>query len=131
MTFDAPNANVTCTRRARSNTPTQALTLANDHAFVELAQGLAARVMREAPDDIAGRVEYVFRLCMGRQPNNRETERLAQFLREQLRQFAASPDDADLLAPEGRLNNATAADAAALTALSRVLMNLDEFITRE
>src|SRR5262249_54567751 len=48
-TLDAPDANVSCTRRVRSNTPLQALTLANDRGYFELAQGLAVRVLREIP----------------------------------------------------------------------------------
>ena len=47
-TFDAPGGVQTCTRRFRSNTPLQALTLLNDPAFVEIAQGLAARIVRRA-----------------------------------------------------------------------------------
>ncbi len=39
----------TCTRRIRSNTPLQALTLLNDSAFYEFAEGLAARILREEP----------------------------------------------------------------------------------
>src|SRR5439155_8601499 len=56
--FDAPDSTTTCTRRNRSNTPLQALTLLNDQAFFELAQGLAARVLREAPQSDLGRIRY-------------------------------------------------------------------------
>ena len=52
MTFDAPDSNATCTRRERSNTPLQALTLLNDPVFFECAQALGARedVVREEPE---------------------------------------------------------------------------------
>ena len=49
--FDAPDGFSTCTRRIRSNTPLQALTLLNDSAYVEFAQALAARLIKEAKTD--------------------------------------------------------------------------------
>ncbi len=75
-TFDAPDATNTCTRRARSNTPLQALTMANDRAFFELAQGLAARVLRESGDEDQSRIERAVRLCLVREPTAAESARL-------------------------------------------------------
>jgi hypothetical protein len=114
LVFDAPDAITTCTRRIRSNTPLQALTLLNDQAFVELAQGLASRLLKERPDD-RERLDYAFRLCLSRPPVSAERERLEQFLKQQLEELRGVPE----------------ASEAAWTAVSRVLMNLDEFITRE
>ena len=129
-TFDAPDANTSCTRRVRSNTPLQALTLANDPAFVEIAQGLASRVLREAPADNTGRITYAFRLCLARAPTDRELAVLKQFLLAQLSEFQAAPQQSARAAPKERLQGISASDAAAWTALARVLLNLDEFITR-
>ena len=109
-TFDAPDATLACTRRARSNTPLQALTLANDPAFFEMAQALASRVLREAPASDAARIEHAFRLCLSRPPEERELERLKEFLGKQRGFFD---------------------EARAWTALARVILNVDEFITRE
>jgi hypothetical protein len=112
VVFDAPNAAETCTRRVRSNTPLQALTLLNDEAFHELAQGLAARVLREIPANDEERLRAVFRLCLCREPSSRETERLRSFLAQQKQECG---EDA----------------RAVWTAVGRVVMNLDEFVTRE
>jgi hypothetical protein len=131
MTFDAPPGNTTCTRRVRSNTPLQALTLANDDAFVEIAAGLAARVMREAPTEPTLRARYAFRLCLGREPNEVETRRLVEFLRAQTERFQADAAAAQAVAPADRPADLPAHEAAACAALSRVLLNLDEFVTRE
>ena len=67
-TFDAPDATVACTRRPRSNTPLQALTLANDRAFFEIAQGFAARLLAEPAADDTARIRLAFRRCLAREP---------------------------------------------------------------
>src|SRR5262249_14319756 len=131
ITFDAPTGNVACTRRVRSNTPLQALTMANDLAFFEIAQGLAARVLRESPPSAEERVQYAFRLCLGRAPAEIERRRLVEFVQTQQSAFAAADADAAALAPGSRPEGTPVAEAAACTALARVLMNLDEFVTRE
>ncbi len=68
--FDAPEALSTCTRRNRSNTPLQALTLLNDQGFFEFAQALASRIVHESTADDGDRIVYAFRLCLGRQPSS-------------------------------------------------------------
>jgi mono/diheme cytochrome c family protein len=135
--FDAPDGTSTCTRRIRSNTPLQALTLLNDMAYLDLARGLAARLLREGPDDDHGRIVFGFRLCMGRQPTDSEAKRLAAYLQLQLTEFAAAPKDARALLVAGTPKgpslpaDADVARWAAWTCYARVLLNLDEFITRE
>ncbi|HVC98907.1 MAG TPA: DUF1553 domain-containing protein, partial [Pirellulales bacterium] len=132
MTFDTPDANTTCTRRVRSNTPLQALTLANDRVFVEAAQALASRVLREAPSVAdAERVHYAFRLCFAREPSAKEASRMGQLLELQRRAFNAAGADAASVAPADRPTETAPAESAAWTALARVLLNLDEFVTRE
>jgi mono/diheme cytochrome c family protein len=108
--FDAPDASTACTRRNRSNTPLQALTLLNDKGFYELARGLADRILKEGGPDDAGRIALAFRLCLARQPKPAEAQTLARLLHEQ--SAGHEPHDA-------------------WTTVSRVLLNLDEFITRE
>jgi hypothetical protein len=109
IVFDAPESVAACTRRNRSNTPLQALTLLNDQAFYEFARALAARVLREAKPIDAERLRHAFRLCLARPPSATEENRLRELLAEQ----------GDVPAQE------------AWTAVARVLLNLDEFITRE
>ncbi|MBI3411482.1 MAG: DUF1553 domain-containing protein [Planctomycetes bacterium] len=131
MAFDAPDSTSTCTRRNRSNTPLQALTLLNDKAFYEFAQGLAVRVLKESKESSAERLTYAFRLCLAREPSAKETRRLTELLSSLEREFAESRDEARKLAPEAIPPNVSVPQAAAWTVLSRVLLNLDEFITRE
>jgi mono/diheme cytochrome c family protein len=135
--FDAPDGTSSCTRRIRSNTPLQALTLLNDMAFLELARGLAARSLRDGPAEDRARIAWMFRLCLGRQPTAAEASRLEAYLEQQRVGFAASPKDAQALLLAGTpKGTAVPPDAdvvrwATWTAYARVLLNLDEFITRE
>jgi hypothetical protein len=113
--FDATDATTACTRRNRSTTPLQALTLANDQAFFECAQALAGRVLKEAKPKDDERLRYAFRLCLAREPSLDEVQSLGGWLD---RQRASAP-------------GADGKERLAWTQLSRVLLNLDEFITRE
>ncbi|MGC1273076.1 MAG: PSD1 and planctomycete cytochrome C domain-containing protein [Planctomycetaceae bacterium] len=108
-TFDGPDAQTSCTRRNRSNTPLQALHLANDQVFVELAEGLADRVQTAPLADDTARLEHAFRLCLAREPTSEERETLLAMLHEQQEKH---PETAWLM-------------------IARTLLNLDEFVTRE
>lgn len=120
MNFDEPDSYVACARRRRSNSPLQALNLLNDPVFFEAAQALAMRVIREAP--AAERLNYAFELALGRVPTARERERIQKYLDDQNAALKAGQAQALLpLAPE----------QAAWTGAARVLLNLEEFITRE
>jgi hypothetical protein len=114
-TFDAPDATVSCSRRSRSNTPLQALTVANDPAFIEFADGLAGRLLAEPMQEGASaderRIQIAMRTCLSREPSEYESSRLLEFLQSQRKQ--------------------TSDEHQAWTAVARVIMNLDEFITRE
>jgi hypothetical protein len=135
-TFDAPDFQQVCTRRQRSNTPLQSLTLANDPAFLEIAQGLAARLARDVPGDFAAtldaRLKHAFALCFSRPPNATEIAALRSYVERQARSFAGEAASATALVNK-ELTKAglTEAQAAALTAAARALFNADNFITRE
>ena len=117
LTFDAPDSTVACTRRERSNSPLQALTLLNDPVFFECAQTLGRRLASQPERTIDQRITEAVRLCLGRDPQPAEVRRLRSLLQEQLAASAGT--------------DAAAADEAAWIIVARVLMNLDEFITRE
>jgi hypothetical protein len=137
--FDAPDAGTTCTRRNRSNTPLQALTLLNDAGFSEYAYGLAGRVLQAGPTNVVEQVRCGFRLGLSREPGAAEAQRLTAFLEKERLHFRAhAAEAASLLSgggPAGKQlaqwTNIPPSDQAALVLLARVLLNLDEFITRE
>jgi hypothetical protein len=129
-TFDVPDAVVACTRRPRSNTPLQALTLANDLAFVELAQGFTANLLAQPALGDRARTEQAFRQALARKPTERELIRLLEYLESQRAHFSAAPENAARVASRDAVGP-NVAEAAAWTMVARVLLNLDEFITRE
>jgi hypothetical protein len=131
MTFDAPSASLACTRREHTDTPLQALNLMNDPVFFEAAQGLAFRIMRETkPGNFRDRLNYAYTITLGREASAREAERMGKYFDETSRNLAAKPETVTALFPN-RLEGVPQAETAAWVELSRVLLNLDEFITRD
>jgi hypothetical protein len=134
--FDAPNGEMACVRRARSNTPLQALTTLNEPVFVEAAQALAARALKEGGATDRARATYAFRLCTARVPTQAETDVLLGLLAKEDRRLAegwVSARDLAGLKPEAETlpAGATPRQLAAWTAVARVILNLDETITKE
>jgi predicted CXXCH cytochrome family protein len=134
MAFDAPTADSSCTRRVRSNTPLQALATLNEKSFVEAAQAMALRVMKEGGADDRSRATYVFRLCTGRMPDADEVNKLLQFWKEQLDYFedrTATAASVALANPEKIPADVNLHKVAAWAMVSRAVLNLDETITKE
>jgi hypothetical protein len=131
-TFDAPDFQTVCTRRGRSNTPLQALTVANDEAFLEFAQGLAARVLRELPSaDLDARLQRTYLLALCCEPSGRELKTLRGFYERQLADLKDETERAkSLLSPELAAGD-NPFPSAALVLVCRAILNTDVFITRE
>ncbi len=135
--FDTPPGEQSCVRRVRSNTPVQALTTQNEPLFVECARALALKAIQEGGTGDGERLTYAFRRCVARTPRAEESRTLLELLERQEERFAGGkPDPWALIAgdvkerptlPEG----VTAARHAAWISVARVLLNLDETITRE
>jgi cytochrome c553 len=128
-TFDAPDSATSCSRRRESNTALQALNLLNDPVFFEASQSLAARILRETPGaDLSHRIGHAFVLCLSRQPSARESARIEQLYSRYLSQLDETTAASWVPAPPDGVSQR---EAAAWTGIGRVLLNLDEFITRE
>jgi hypothetical protein len=127
-TFDSPVFNTTCTFRQRSNTPLQALTMANDEGMVEVSRALGKRIYEHADND-GDRLEFAFQLCFSRSPESYELERLTRYTLQQRQAYMEAPEQARQLVGDTAVEPVT--EAATWSSIARVLLNLDEFITRE
>ena len=134
--FDSPNSDIACARRVRSNTPLAALTGLNETIFNEAARAMALRLLREGGPDDASRASYAFRLCTARTPTPAERDEVLALLKSRRQRLAEGwldirevstgdpaklPDIPPKTIPQ---------DAAAWTLVARVLLNLDETISK-
>ncbi|MFO0867939.1 MAG: DUF1553 domain-containing protein [Pirellulales bacterium] len=134
-TFDAPSRETCTIRRARTNTPLQALVLLNDPTYVEAARSFAERLFRDeaAPMDDRQRLTQAFVLALSREPRPVEADILQQTLTQARTRFQAAPEAATQLLAVGRSPLATRqspTELAAWTIVCDMLLNLDETITK-
>lgn len=138
MTFDSPDSTECCAERSLSNTPLQALTLWNDPAFFECAQGLGRRLLSESADvgdddtGLRSRAALAIQLCLARQPGDEELQDVIELYRDQRTLLEADEAAAKSVVGKTKIPAGTSAgELAAWIIVGRTLMNLDEFITKE
>jgi hypothetical protein len=137
QTFDAPNGDFSCVRRVRSNTPLQALVTLNETMFLEAARAMALRVLKEGGADNSQRLSYAFQLALSRPPAPKEQDVMLTMLEKQRQRFTQGWLSASELTGYTSSQKATLpaaitpVDWGAWTTISRVLLNLDETITKE
>ncbi len=132
--FNAASREVCVVRKDRTNTPLQALTLMNNVAFVECSRFLAERMMREGGQEMKSRVEFGFRLAMGRPPSSDRLASLMRACQSFQEHYQGKPDSAKLLLAVGEKPRDESLDGvqhAAMTLTASLILNLDEVITKE
>ena len=133
--FDVPVGEASCVKRTRTNTPLQALTGLNEKIFVEAARALGKRAVLEGGKTDAKRLTYAFRLCVSRKPDPDELAILSALLEKTRKRFEDGEANAAEVATgtkDGeRVEGLTFADWGAYTIVARVLLNLDETVTKE
>jgi mono/diheme cytochrome c family protein len=132
-TFDAPNRDTCIVRRARTNTPLQALVTMNDPVYIEAAQALARRLMKDGGKTTEERAAFAVKLALVRPATDAEVKRLVRLFEESKAKYAKDAAKATAFAtnPLGPLpKDLDAADAAAWTVVSSVLLNLDEMFMK-
>jgi hypothetical protein len=132
-TFDAPSRNVCTVSRPRTNTPLQALVTLNDPVYVEAAQALGRRMVKEGGATLESKLQFGFRLCLTRPANADEMKRLVALYTNAHADYAKNPKLATQMATEpiGPLPAGTqAAEMAAWSVVGNVLLNLDEMFAK-
>ncbi len=132
ITFDSPTRETCVVRESRTNTPLQALALMNDVTYVEAARKLAERLLKDEPSD--QRLNHAFEIVLARRPSTSETTLFNKALSHFSSYYRDHPQDAAQYLSAGESPRDTAlpaADLAAWTAVSSLLLNLDETITKE
>jgi hypothetical protein len=128
LNFDAPTREECTVNRTTSNTPLQALDLLNDPIFVEAARVFAEHALSQ-PDYI----RWIFQRALNRDPTPEERRLLSELYANNLKRFRAEPSEATELAKIGDSPVPKSADLprlAALTMVTRAVLNLHETITR-
>ena len=130
VNFDMPDRTMAECTRERSNTPLQALNLLNDSVFVEAARALALRALEASEGDEDAGLREAFRMCLSREPEAGEVRHLRDYLAAQRVIFDSDPEAAAQFMPLA-VAGVDRVEAAAWVGAASVLLNLDEFITRE
>jgi hypothetical protein len=132
LAFDATTREECTAERTRSNIPQQALTLLNDPSFVEAARGLAVRALKEAQGDDTARMDWLWRETLQRLPTAEERSALMGLLDKHRSEYKTDLPAAQALSKIGNPAPADidAVELAAWSSVTRVLINLHEFITR-
>ncbi len=131
--FDAPDRETCQVRRARTNTPLQALVLMNDVQFIEAARKFAERVMTDGGQDVEQRIKFAFRSVLARVPNRSELDSLKALYEDYRAEFASDPEAAAklLAAGESPLDKTLdTGELGAWTMVAHLLLNLSETVTR-
>jgi hypothetical protein len=130
-TFDCPDSNASAISRTSSDTPLQALVTLNNEIFAEAAQFLSRRILTSRAETDQARIQFAFRLCAIRPADSQEISTLTNLLTRARDRYKDHPSDAKSAVGKHAASNIDAAEQAAWVNISRVLLNLDEFLNRE
>jgi hypothetical protein len=131
-TFDAQAREVVCVRRARTNTPLQALVSMNDPQFFEAARKIAEKAILHG-GDTSQRLQFLAGILLSRPLVPAEITPLTQSLDTFSKYYATAPQDAkDLLTTGAAPTDASLnpVELASWTMVANQLFNLDETLTK-
>ena len=129
-TFDCPDSSLTRAQRDRSNNPLQALATMHNEVFHESAQAFAKRVLKsDGPSDIE-RLQHAFQITLGREAVASELQPLTRLLAASRHHYQGADSEAVKLIGGHGVEGVAPVEQAAWISVMRVVLNLDEFLTR-
>jgi hypothetical protein len=132
-TFDATSRETCTVRRIRTNTPLQAFVTLNDPCYVEAAQALARRIVKEGGPTAEERARFGLRLCLGRPPHAEQVKQVMELFETERAHYRKDGKAALTLATEPLgplLSGMDPAEVAAWTVVANVLLNLDAVLMK-
>jgi len=129
ITFDGVTRDVCTSRRIRTNTPLQALTILNDSAYIDMARHFAFRMQREGSDDVKEQLSKGYQVATYHPIGENSLAALLQLYTISYNRFRDEPDKARKLLG-GKSNGGDDAKTAALVVVANAMLNLDEVVTK-
>ena len=132
-TFDAPTREKCVIKRARTNTPLQALVTLNDPQFTEASRAFAERIIKEGGKTIESKIDYAYTWVTSHKPTDELRQKIVALYKDQLEVFKSNPEKTKDYLSVGSIENDEALNPAAQAAwaiISSLLFNLDETLTK-
>jgi hypothetical protein len=133
-TFDAPSWEICQVKRARTNTPLQALAMMNDVTYMEASRKFAERMLTEGGKSDDAQLSFAFRVATGRAATADELAVLRTSLKKYEARFRQSPRAAEEYVSHGeaaRNKSLDVVNLAAHTAVASIILNMDEAISKD
>ncbi|MDR3713471.1 MAG: PSD1 and planctomycete cytochrome C domain-containing protein [Puia sp.] len=132
MIFDASTRDQCEVKRARTNTPLQALVMMNDTTVLEASRVLAGHLLQDQPS-VEVSIAEGFRRIICREPEKKEMDILMDYYKDRQAYMQANPTAARKLLQVGEYPQDASHPAGSIAALMQVLeviYNMDEAITK-
>ena len=134
VNFDSPNREQCTVAENRTNSPLQALNLMNDVTILEASRKLAERMMRKGGDTPESRLAWGYRAVLSRSLDSSRQEVLLRAYRNFSERYRRDESSARSFLMQGSSPQASDLDPvelAAYTAVSSLLLNLDDTISKQ
>jgi hypothetical protein len=129
VNFDGGAREVCISRRIKTNTPLQALTLLNDSTYWDLSVKFAQSLMKEKNVDLSQQIQKGYTIATGQEISNAKLEILKSLYQETLTELNSGNKDLKKILSDSTANKKNAS-LASLAVVANTILNLDEVITK-
>ena len=127
LNFDGPSREFCMVRRIRSNTPLQALATLNDTVSTIVSLAMAKKMMEEGGNDVTTCIKRGYRMALFHDPDANALNKLVAFYTKMDNYYQKNKDKAVLFTG----SKETGVKLAPLALVAGVIINQDEFLTKE